>query len=121
MKVPQELQESDITRQVAFCCHFMCRCLAGHHPSIVGVPHTRSNASASDRTGTTLSCGATHASASLPSIVLFSGTLCWRIALHGHGWKGSAFKKGLTAFPPPAPTAGMRSSPRSEEHTSELQ
>src|SRR5215471_15503463 len=37
----------------------MCRCLAGHHPSNVGVPHMRSNASSSDGAGTTVSCGVT--------------------------------------------------------------
>src|SRR5688500_1316167 len=42
------------------CCRFMCRCLAGCHPSHVGVPHRRSNASSSNGVGTTVSCGATH-------------------------------------------------------------
>src|SRR5262245_8632996 len=48
----------------------------------------------------------------LPSIVLFSGTPWQRIAFHGYGWKEAAFKKGLTACPPPAGTNGP-SPPRS--------
>jgi hypothetical protein len=41
------------------CCHFMCRCLAGYHPSNVGVLPRYSSTSPSDGAETTVSCGAT--------------------------------------------------------------
>jgi hypothetical protein len=48
-----------IAGQYTNCWRFICRCLAGYHPSNVGVPHIRSNASLSDGAGTTVSCGVT--------------------------------------------------------------
>src|SRR4030095_1411814 len=54
-----QLGSRTIAGRCANSCRFMCRCLAGHHPSTVGVPHMRSNASSSDGAGTTISCGAT--------------------------------------------------------------
>src|SRR5712691_3561619 len=42
------------------CCRITCRRLVGRHPSNVGVPRMRSNASWSGGAGTTVSCGATQ-------------------------------------------------------------